>query len=66
MVEAADPIDGFGGAVTKSWSKVDSPIMAVLSPSVTQPCPTLCDPTDSSTLGFPANYLPAFVQTHVH
>ena len=34
--------------------------------SVTQLCPTLCDPMDCSTLGFPALHLPDFAQTHVH
>ena len=35
--------------------------------SVAQLCPTLCDPMDCSTPGFPVlHYLPRFVQTHVH
>ena len=35
--------------------------------SVTKSCPTLCDPMDCSTPGFPAlHYLPEFAQTHVH
>ena len=35
--------------------------------SITQSCPTLCDPMDSSMPGFPVfNYLPEFAQTHVH
>ena len=35
--------------------------------SVTQLCPSLCDPMDCSMLGFPVlHYLPEFVQTHVH
>ena len=35
--------------------------------SVDQLCPTVCDPMDCSTLGFPVpHYLPDFVQTHVH
>ena len=30
-------------------------------------CPTLCDPMDCSTPGFPAlHHLPEFAQTHVH
>ena len=34
--------------------------------SVTKSCPTLCDPTDCSTLGFPVlRYLPVFALTHV-
>ena len=35
--------------------------------SVAQSCPTLCDPMDCSTLGFPVHHqLPELVQTHVH
>ena len=34
--------------------------------SVTQPCPTLCDPMDCSTPGLPVHQLPEFTQTHVH
>ena len=34
---------------------------------VTHWCPTLCDPTDCSTPGFPVlHYLPGFAQTHAH
>ena len=35
--------------------------------SVTQSCPTLCDPMDCSTPGLAAHHqLPEFTQTHVH
>ena len=35
--------------------------------SVAQLCPTLCDPMDCSTPGFPVHHqLPEFAQTHVH
>ena len=35
--------------------------------SVTQSCPTLCDPMDCSTSGFPVHHqLPELAQTHVH
>ena len=35
--------------------------------SVAQSCPTLCDPMDCSTPGFPVlHYLLKFAQTHVH
>ena len=35
--------------------------------SVTQPCPTLCDPMNRSTPGLPVHYqLLEFTQTHVH
>ena len=35
--------------------------------SVTQSCPTLCDPMNRSTPGLPDHHqLPEFTQTHVH
>ena len=35
--------------------------------SVTQSCPTLCDPMNRSTPGLPVHHqLPEFTQTHVH
>ena len=35
--------------------------------SVTQVCPTFCDPMDCSTPGFPVlHHLPELAQTHVH
>ena len=35
--------------------------------SLTQSCPTLCDPTDRSTPGLPVHYqLQEFTQAHVH
>ena len=35
--------------------------------SVTQLCPTLCDPMNHSTPGLPAHHqLPEFTQTHIH
>ena len=35
--------------------------------SVTQSCPTLCDPMNPSTPGLPVHHqLPEFTQTHIH
>ena len=35
--------------------------------SVTQSCPTLCDPMNHSTRGLPVHHqLPEFTETHVH
>ena len=35
--------------------------------SITQLCPTLCDPMDCSMPGLPVHHqLPEFTQTHVH
>ena len=37
------------------------------SSSVTQSCPTLCDPMNRNTLGLPIHHqLPEFTQTHAH
>ena len=41
--------------------------LSVQFSSVTQSCPTLCDPMNRSTPGFPVHYqLLEFTQTHVH
>ena len=41
--------------------------MVTVVSSVTQACPTLCDPMDCSTPGFPVHHqLPELTQTHVH
>ena len=41
--------------------------MTVILHSVTQSCPTLCDPTDCRTPGFLTHHqLPELAQTHVH
>ena len=46
--------------------KSDS-LISVQFSSVTQSCPTLCDPMDSSTPGLPIHHqLPESTQTHVH
>ena len=42
-------------------------VTSVQFSSVAQSCPTLCDPMDCSTPGFPVHYqLLEFTQTHVH
>ena len=42
-------------------------VSSVQFSSVTQPCPTLCNPMNCSTPGLPVhNHLPEFTQTHVH
>ena len=43
------------------------PAASVQFSSVAQSCPTLCDPMDCSTPGFPVHHqLPEFTLTHVH
>ena len=48
-------------------SQLISQIVQIICCSDTQLCPTLCDSTDCSMLGFPIlHYLPEFSQIHVH
>ena len=47
--------------------KSSSVYSSVQFSSVAQSCPTLCDPMDCSTPGFPVHHqLPELIQTHVH
>ena len=47
--------------------KLESRFSSVQFSSVTQLCPTLCDPMNLSTPGLPVHHqLPEFTQTHVH
>ena len=49
-----------------SWMNILTPMSSSVS-SVTQLCPTLCDPMNRSTPGLPVHHqLPEFTQTHVH
>ena len=55
--------------VTKSWTQLSNKerMYSVQFSSVTQSCPTLCDPLDCSTPGLPIHHpLSEFTQTHVH
>ena len=46
---------------------ITSTILSVQFSSVTQLCPTLCDPMNCSTSGLPVHHqLPEFTQTHIH
>ena len=48
-------------------SLVTTALESILSSSVTHSRPTLCDPMNCSTPGFPVlHHLPEFAQTHVH
>ena len=62
---------------TEAFSYLPESDLPVFSPSqwfssvqfssVTQSCPTLCDPMNRSTPGLPVHHqLPEFIQTHVH
>ena len=51
----------------QQWSKISCATTKTQLSSVTQSCPTLCDPIDCSTPGFPVHHqLLELVQTHVH
>ena len=65
----------FNGNIVLSGTGLWFPlIMTLINPyhcccccSVTQSCPTLCDPMDYNTPGLPVlHHLPEFAQTHVH
>ena len=48
-------------------AKKNTPIKGYQFSLVAQLCPTLCDPMNWSTPGFPVHHqLPEFIQTHVH
>ena len=54
--------------LTRDWNKaLRKPVGTVQFSSVTQSCPTLCDPVVCSMPGLPVHHqLPEFTQTHVH
>ena len=57
------------GMVSEHWfqPEVTCQLHSVQCSSVTQSCPTLCDPMNRSTPGLPIHHqLPEFTQTHVH
>ena len=51
----------------ESWTQICLISSSVQFSSVTQSCPTLCNPMNRSTPGLPVHYhLPEFTQTHMH
>ena len=51
----------------KHWSPTMNQSPEYQFSSVVQSCPTLCDPMNCSTPGFPVHHqFPEFTQTHVH
>ena len=53
--------------IQKTKIMASSPIRSDQIRSVSQSCPTLCDPVNHSTPGFPVHHrLPESTQTHVH
>ena len=53
--------------IQKTKIMTSGPISSVQFSSVTYLCPTLCDPMDYNTPGFPVHYqLPELTKTHVH
>ena len=65
MVQGPIPRRALGNSSEKkAWLWVNR---AVQFSSVTQSCPTLCDPMNRSTPGLPVHHqLPEFTQTYVH
>ena len=63
VVIIAISLDCYTDSIRESMKSLSS----VQFSSVTQSCPTLCDPMDRSTPGLPVHHqLPEFTQTHVH
>ena len=61
-----DQVKGVGSG-PRSFPFLDVSVGSVQFSSVTQSCPTLCDPVDCSTSGFPVHYQPPeLAQTHAH
>ena len=55
------------GEITTDNTEIQRIISSVQFSSVTQSCPTLCDPMNRSTPDLPVHHqLPEFTQTHVH
>ena len=53
--------------IQKTKIMASSPIRSDQIRSVTQSCPTLCNPMNHSTPGLPVHHhLPEFTQTHIH
>ena len=53
--------------IQKTKTMASGPIRSDQIRSVTQSCPTLCDPMNHSTPGLPVHHpLPEFTQTHTH
>ena len=60
-------IISISGYLNKSNEKLQGSKSEHQFSSVIQSCPTLCDPMDCSTPGFPIHHqLPELIQTHVH
>ena len=65
LVEAI--VEKRGGKDKRQDEKLRGPFCSVQFSSVTQLCPTLCNPMNRSTPGLPIHHqLPKFTQTHVH
>ena len=64
-----EPVQRWNGISNKNSSLFKKMVVACISQfsSVTQSCPTVCDPMNCSTPGLPVHHhLPEFTQTHVH
>ena len=56
-------------AIATTWVDLDGIMLSEIRQfsSVAQSCPTLCNPMDCSTPGFPVlHHLPKLAQTHIH
>ena len=61
----SDVFPSLVSVIVSLWLVIETKILQFSS--VTQSCPTLCDPMDCSTPGLPVHHqLPEFTQTHVY
>ena len=61
------PTSTTGNTENTPFSRVKAIISSVQFSSVSQSCPTLCEPMNRSTPGLPVHHhLPELTQTHVH
>ena len=57
----------YSATFTFTFFHLTLPVSTLQFSSVTQSCPTLCDPMNSSTPGLPVHHqLLEFTQTHIH
>jgi len=68
LASTSKPLPLLMAAVSRDYHTVKpSVVLSVQFSSVAQSCPTLCDPMNHSTPGFPVHHhLPEPTQTHVH
>ena len=66
-IYSSQEVEATEGSANRWMNKQNVVRVSVQFSSLAQSCPTLCDPMDCSTPGFPVHHqLPELAQTHVH